>query len=96
MTSDAEGLASWVREMPLASQVTITGATLMLANIKTSNPGAFDDLNEALLREASTPEEARDYARRLAAQWEGNAQSDAHKVAALCDLIAERITDRFF
>lgn len=95
MSSDAERLASWVREMPLASQVAVTGATLILADVKANNPGAFDDLDEALLREASTPEEARDYARQLSAQWIGSDHPEAHRVVGLCDMIVEKINDRF-
>jgi len=53
----AERLAEWVRRMDLADQVLLTGATLVLEDVRTRR-GAFPaPFDEAVLREG-TPSEA--------------------------------------
>lgn len=93
MSSDAQYLAQWVWRMTLADQVSVAGATVLLARIKAENPGVFDDLHERRLIEAESSADARSYALEWAERARAMASpDDARRVATLCDMVAEKIS----
>jgi hypothetical protein len=81
--------------MPLADQILVTGATLLLADVKTRNPGKFDDLDEVALREALQPVTARLLALAAVQQHRSNESADGRRVVGLCEKVAETIERNF-
>lgn len=95
MSADAERLAPWVRSMPLADQILVTGTTLLLADVKARNPGMFVDVDEVALRESSLPETARQLATTVAELYRSDDSADGRRVAGLCTKVAETIDRNF-
>lgn len=95
MSTDAERLATWVRQMPLADQILVTGATLILADVKARNPGVFDALDEVALRESQLPADAARVAASAASRYQSVATEDGRRVVSLCNRIAEVVIQNF-
>ena len=91
MTSDAPRLAPWIRTLPLEAQIVVTGATWLLADTKECNPGAFDELDDAALRETTDPRETRRIAEGYATRFADAPGVDGRRVRNLCAHIAETI-----
>lgn len=67
----AEHLAQWVREMPLQSQVLITGTTLVLEGIARRRQDLPYPLDFVGLRESEEPAIAVALARSISSRYEG-------------------------
>lgn len=99
----AERLAQWIRALPLADQVHLTGTTLVLEGIRTRRganlPYPYD---EAKLREASTPRESVAEARRLADLYAGtephpgpDGVDDHWRISNMALVFAKTVEERF-
>ncbi|HEY0249065.1 MAG TPA: hypothetical protein VGC45_12465 [Gryllotalpicola sp.] len=99
----AERLAPWIRELPLADQVYLTGTTLILEEIRNRRG---DDLphpyDETKLREAATPWESAAEARKIAALYNGIAPhpgcdgvDDHWRISNICLMFAQTVETKF-
>lgn len=98
MTAADEGLASWIRALSLSDQLFVTGATLLLADIKARNIGRFEELDERLLRETNDPWQVRRTALEYVSRYGPEASEsddDGNRVVTLCRGIVERIDQHF-
>jgi hypothetical protein len=105
MTSEngrAERLAQWVRSMPLADQVLITGTTLVFEELKSRRSDLPFAIDEEAIREAATPSEAVRVARELMAAYRtapphiGPDGVDEHwRVANMAAVVADTIEAHF-
>lgn len=98
----AERLARWIRRLPLADQVHLTGTTLVLERIRQRRgatlPHPYD---EATLREAPLPRAAAAEARRIATLYATTPPhlgpdgiDDHQRIVNLCKSFADTVEAR--
>lgn len=98
----AERLAQWIRQLPLADQVHLTGMTVVLERIRQRRGATLPyPYDEAKLREAPVPSAAAAEARRIATFYAAaplhlgpDGVEDHQRIVNLCQSFADTVEAR--